>query len=147
MPSNYFEKVFAVLDTYQITDSKLIIGASIILLIFFKGFINAFYRYYLNVVVHKWIIRFREETYQKLFKTDVNQVSQSISRIYNALTKQSEISGGAINTKYNIVQILINTSFLVILGILISFKGFILSLVLCALIYLTFTITYKISKN
>ena len=147
VPSNYFEKVFAVLDTYQITDSKLIIGASIILLIFFKGFINAFYRYYLNVVVHKWIIRFREETYQKLFKTDVDQVSQSISRIYNALTKQSEISGGAINTKYNIVQILINTSFLVTLGFLISFKGFILSLVLCALIYLIFTITYKISKK
>lgn len=147
VPSNYFEKVFAVLDTYQITDSKLIIGASIILLIFFKGFINAFYRYYLNVVVHKWIVRFREETYQKLFKADLDRVSQNISRINNALTKQSEISGGVINTKYNIIQILINTTFLIFLGTLISFKGFMSSIILSVLIFLSFSLTYKISKK
>ena len=147
VPSNYFEKVFAVLETYQITDSKLNIGTSIVILIFFKGFVNAFYRYYLNVVVHKWIIRFREETYQKLFKTDLDRVSQNISRINNALTKQSEISGGVINTKYNIIQILINTSFLIFLGVLISFKGFISSLLMCTLIFLSFSLTYKISKK
>jgi ABC-type multidrug transport system fused ATPase/permease subunit len=147
VPTKYFDSLYSVLDSLSLSESKFLIGCSILLLIFLKGAINAFYRYYLNLIIHKWIIKYRIETYNKIFKSNIIFISENLSRINNAITKQIDIAGGVLNTKYNIIQIILNTFILFILGFLISIKGFIFAIILGGILFLLFKITYSYSRK
>ena len=145
-PSEYFVKINEILKSYSIAGSNLVIGTLIIILIFFKGLVTAFYRYYLNLIVHNWIIQYRLESYSKIFNSKIEFISENISRINNSITKQIEIAGGVFNTKFNILQTILNSSILLILGFLISIEGFFFAVIFGLILFFLFKITYKYSK-
>ncbi len=147
VPTKYFKYLYDILENYSLSESKFLIGCIILILIFSKGAINAFYRYYLNLILHEWIIKYRIETYSKIFKSNIGYISENLSKTYNAITKQIDIAGGILNTKFNIIQTILNTSILFILGFLISTKGFIFAIILGAILFFLFKITYSYSKK
>lgn len=145
-PSEYFVKINEILKSYSIAGSNLVIGTLIIILIFSKGLATAFYRYYLNLIVHNWIIQYRLESYSKIFNSKIKFISENISRINNSITKQIEIAGGVFNTKFNILQTILNSLILLILGFLISIEGFFFAIIFGLILFFLFKITYKYSK-
>jgi len=147
VPTKYFEFIFDILNNYSISDSKFLIGLIILILIFLKGALTAFYRYYINLILHDWIIKYRIETYSKIFKSNTKFISENLSKINNAITKQIDIAGGVLNTKFNIIQTILNTFILFILGFLISTKGFIFAIILGLILFLLFKVSYSYSKK
>jgi ATP-binding cassette subfamily C protein len=134
------------LSHFGLPFSKTYLIIYLIVIIIFKSIILLVYKYFATKSVMIFMINLRERIYTGIFKSRFGFVSNQISRFINALTIQSAIAAGSLDLLYRILQASLALIGLILLGIIISYKMFLLALTLGFLVFLLLNITIKYSK-
>jgi len=119
----------------------------IIILIVSKSFVLLIHKYFCAKSSMTFMNEIRKEVYTKMTMSNFGIVSDKKSKLINAMTTQSAIAGGALDLLYRLIQTFFIMIALILLGISISNKIFLLAIFLGLIIGYFLNISIKYSKN
>ena len=118
----------------------------LVLIMIFKSILLMTFKYFSTKSVMIFLIDLRKRIYKGIFESRYGFASNKTSRFINALTTQSNFAGGSLELIYRILQTSFTLFGLVLLGIIISWKMFLLAILLGILIFSFLNITIRYSK-
>ena len=134
-PKNKFLVSFqSLLQGFGLPLDKWFLISIILLLMFAKAILGIAYRYAIAISVTSYLVFLRTKLFLLAFNSEYGVIDSKKGRLLNAMTTQSETASSAMQVLFNMIQYLVGLVGIAILGMVISFKLFMIALLIGGII-------------